>query len=908
MTPTVKTYPAETVKRRKSGAALDAVFNASRIAVIGASEKEGSVGHAVLRNLDARSKGRTIFPVNPNRPRILGRTSYPDVNAIGGPVDLAVIVTRAQTVPEIVRGCVKAGVRAAVVVSAGFREIGGPGAALEAKLRDVLRDSPMRLIGPNSLGVMNPVAGLNATLARKMARPGKVAFISQSGALCTAILDWSHDANIGFSAFVSVGSMVDVNWGDLIYYFGDDPNTTSILLYMESIGVARSFLSAAREVSQVKPIIVVKAGRTEPGARAAASHTGAMVGDDAAIAAAFERCGVLRVTSVEDLFHMADVLSKQPRPVGPNLAIVTNAGGPGVLAADTLISGKGKLAVLRADTIAQLDDSLPFNWSRNNPVDILGNASPKRFLQTTEIVARNPETDAILVILTPQAMTDPEETAHRLAGFAKKGDKPILACWMGGGDVFRGRTELNRAGIPVFSFPDTAARVFNYMCQHSLSVSSLYETPMIPGQLEQSPPNRTRAERIIAAAQKAGRMLLTEIEAKKILSAYGIPTVKTVSAFRETDALKAAERVGYPVVLKVLSEIITHKYQAGGVHLNLNDKTAVRRAFRAIKKTVPPGDFLGVTVQPMVNTRGFELILGSRTDEQLGPVLLFGPGGTLTELVSDAAFGLPPLNTTLARRMIESTAAYQRLQTKPDIHSESFQKLLEILVRFSYLVIDHPALMEIDINPLHASLDGLTALDARMILHAPGRKSLPEPAVTPYPRQYVRSFILRTGQTVTLRPIRPEDEPMMVEFHKTLSDQSVYFRYFRAMNYAHRVTHDRLSRICFVDYSREMALVAEYADPDTKQTKIIAVGRLGRLRKQNVAEYAIVISDACQRSGLGTELLTRLVEIGRDFGVDAIIADILPDNRGMQLVSERLGFKARYDADDQVVKVRLDLS
>ncbi|MEI6565870.1 MAG: bifunctional acetate--CoA ligase family protein/GNAT family N-acetyltransferase, partial [Verrucomicrobiota bacterium] len=737
-------------------------------------------------------------------------------------------------------------------------------------------------------------------------------FISQSGALCTAILDWSLRENVGFSSFVSIGSMLDVDWGDLIYYLGDDPNTKSIVIYMESIGDARSFLSAAREVALTKPIIVIKVGRTEAAAKAAASHTGSLTGSDEVLQAAFRRVGVLRVETIAELFHMAEVLAKQPRTQGPRLTLVTNAGGPGVLATDMLISSGGTLAEPSAETIAQLNTFLPAAWSHNNPIDILGDAGPDRYAKAVKIAAEDPASDGLLVILTPQAMTDPTATAEELKPYAKLPGKPLLACWMGGQEVEKGEDILNKAGIPTYKYPDTAARAFYYMWRYTLSLRALYETPaLMADQADASA--KTKAEAIIQVARKAGRTILTEFESKQLLSAYGIPTVDTRIATTEDMAVKLAGEIGYPIVIKLYSETITHKTDVGGVQLNLKNAVAVRKAYKAIEAAVTKHagkeHFLGVTVQPMISLDGYELIIGSSLDAQFGPVLLFGTGGQLVEVYKDRALALPPLNGTLARRMIEQTRIFEALKGVRGRDPVNIAALEELLVRFSQLVVEQPWISEIDINPLLASPERLLALDARVVIHGKGMTEarLPKPAIRPYPSQYVANWKTKGGTQITVRPIRPEDEPMLVKFHTTLSEESVYYRYFSQLKLDQRIAHERLTRMCFNDYNREIALVAEAKTATEGESQILGVGRLSKAHGLNEAEFSLIVSDKFQGQGLGTELLKRLVQIGRDEKLERITATILAENHAMHHVSKKVGFKLRRNATNQEFRAEIKL-
>ena len=889
--------------------ALDPFFSPGNVAVIGATDKPGSVGKTVLSNLLHGSLRGKIFAVNPKRREVLGVPAFPAVSALPEAVDLAVVVTPATTVPDVIGECVDAGVKATVVISAGFRERGAEGAALEEKIRQHLKRGTMRVIGPNCLGIMNPVVGLDATFAKRMPKPGNVAFLSQSGALLTAILDWAIPQEVGFSGIVSTGSMLDVNWGDLISHYGDDPNTRSILLYMESVGDARSFISAAREVALSKPIIVIKAGRSEAASRAAASHTGALTGSDEVLDAAFRRCGVLRVQNIADLFYMADVLSKQPRPKGPRLTIVTNAGGPAVLATDALDATHGELAPLSEQTFKALDEFLPAHWSHNNPIDILGDAEAERYQKAVNIAAADPNSDGLLVVLAPQGMTNPAEVAEGLKPHAH-GNKPILASFMGGESIEQAKPILSGVGIPLFSYPDTAAKVFSYMWNYSYNLRGLYETPTLTtGEFDIQA--RERAAALIHDARAHGRFLLNEFESKQLLASYGIPTVETRIARSEEEAVAVAAKIGFPVVLKLFSETITHKTDVGGVKLNLKDAEAVSAAFRHIRQSVSAKagaeHFNGVTVQPMVRLEGYELILGSSVDPQFGPVVLFGSGGQLVEVYRDRALALAPLNTTLAQRLMEQTKIFRALQGVRGRKPVNLPELEKLLVRFSQLLIEQPWISEIDINPLLASHEHLLALDARVVLHGRdiSESQLPRPAIRPYPAQYISQSKMRDGSPVTIRPIRPEDEPLLVEFHSGLSDRSVYMRYFGSLSLRARVSHERLVRICFGDYDREIALVAEVQEPGGRA--IAGVGRLSRIHGTGEAEVAILVSDKYQNHGLGSELLRRLIQVAKQEGITALSAQMMPDNNPMQRITKTLGFKVRMQPGFASVRATMDL-
>ncbi len=881
---------------------LDPIFAPRSVAVIGATERPGSVGRTVLWNLISHPFGGTVYPINPKRRNVLGIQAFDRIASLPEAPDLAIIAIPAPGVPAVVQDCVDAGVKGAIILSAGFKEIGPEGIELERQIKAIAAGR-LRIIGPNCLGIQNPLTGFNATFASQMARRGNVGFISQSGALCTSILDWSLRENVGFSAFISLGSMLDVGWGDLIDYLGDDPYTHSIVVYMESIGDARSFLSAAREVALSKPIIVIKAGRTEAAAQAAASHTGSLTGSDAVFDAAFRRCGVLRVDHIEELFDVAEVLAKQPRPRGPRLSIITNAGGPGVLATDALIRAGGTLAQVSLPSLDALNAALPLHWSHGNPIDILGDAEPGRFAQALKTTLADPESDGCLVVLTPQAMTDPTATAQAVVDTWRTSGstQPILASWMGGAEVDEGEAILNQAGIPTYRYPDQAARLFGLLWRHSYALKGLYETPALT--LHHGV-DRAAVAAILHQAQAENQAILTEADSKALLAAYDIPVVETRIAATVVEAIAAADAIGYPVVLKLYSHTLTHKTDVGGVQLNLDSDHAVRRAFDRIHTSVTERagaeHFQGVTVQPMIRVDGYELILGSSQDPQFGPVLVFGTGGQLVEVFQDSAIALPPLNSTLARRLMENTLIYKALQGVRGRQAVDLDALEQLLVQFSQLVAEQPEIESIDINPLLASPHGLLALDARVILRSPTSPPIPL-AIRPYPTQY-----LWTGRDgLTIRPIRPEDEPLIIAFHDMVSDHSIYLRYFHAIKYSARIAHDRLTRICFNDYDREIALVAEVSAPDPK---IIGVCRLTQKHGLPEAEFAMLVADPYQGQGFGTELLTHLIEVARTEGLQRLTGEILAENHGMQHLCKRVGFQLQPTAEPGILSATLDLT
>lgn len=699
---------------------LTSFFQPRSIALVGATERDGSVGRAIWDNL--RGFSGPVFPVNSRRAEVCGVKAYPNIAALPEVPEMVIIVTPASTVPQLVEEAGMAGVKAVIVISAGFKETGPQGAKLEAEVLAAAKRHGVRLIGPNCLGLMNPHAGLNATFASSVAQPGRVAFLSQSGALCTAILDWSHDQHVGFSAFVSTGAMADVGWGDLIRHFGEDPNTSSIVIYMESVGDdAASFLAAARAVAAQKPIVVIKVGRTAEASRVAASHTGAMTGSDAVLDAALRQSGVLRVDTIEELFDMAEVLAKQPLPTGRRLAIVTNAGGPGALATDALVLGQGELAELSAKTMTDLNALLPAHWSHHNPVDVLGDADAARFATALRIVADDTAVDGVLAILTPQAMTHPTNIAQEVTRIAGQINKPLLASWMGAQSVQEGRGILNAAGVPTYDYPDEAALAFVRMREHRLRLIWLSETQSAHADDDESEALPLVGE-MIDAVLKSGRTLMTEQEAKQLLQVAGIPIVETRAAYDEEAAVAAAEALGFPVVVKLLSSSITHKSDCGGVQLNLLNAVAVQQAWRLIQDNVTHlhglAAFEGVTVQRMITQKGIELILGVSTDAQFGPVLLIGAGGTLVEVLQDHALALPPLNHALARRWVEQTRIAKVLHGVRGQPAVDLAALDDTLVKFARLVQHERRIVELDINPLLAMPDGIIALDARVVVRA----------------------------------------------------------------------------------------------------------------------------------------------------------------------------------------------
>ncbi len=881
---------------------LDAFFKPRAAAVIGASEKAGSVGRAILWNLISHPFGGTVYAINPRRRNVLGIKSYPAIRAVPETVDLAMIATPAATVPGVIDECIAAGVKAAIIISAGFGETGAVGGALEDQIQERIRGGKLRIIGPNSLGIMNPVVGLNAAFAKRIALNGTVGFISQSGAVGAAILDWSFSVNVGFSAFVSFGSMLDVGWADLLYYFGSDPNTRSIVLYVQSIGDPRSFLSAVREVALTKPIILLKAGRTEAAAEAAkaTAYYSEESYTDEVLTAAIRRSGVLRVDSIENLFMMAEVLGKQPRPKGPRLAIISNAAGPGILATDALINSGGELAELSDTALEQLNALLPEYWNHRNPVDILADADPDRYANAAEIVLRDPGCDGVLVGLTPQVMTDPTRTAEAITAIQDCAGKPIIASWMGGEDVAEGVNILNEHNIPAFPYPDTAARAFSLMWRYSVNLRALYETPAaVSG--EQGV-DRARATDIITRLRTAGKTMLSEYDSKQVLEAYGLPAVATRVAFTVEEAVKAAQAIGYPVALTFNDGPTTRK-RGKHIHLNLADENAVRRAFDTLAPAMASEGVHSIAVRSMVQSGGYRVVIGSTTDPEFGPVLYFGSGGPLGEALRDRVLGLPPLNTTLARRMMERTRIWSILRGQHGFVPVDTAALEQLLVRFSLLVAEQRWIKEIDINPFLAAPEGFLVLDARITLHNPEMREedLPPLAIRPYPSEYISACTLKNGETVTVRPIRPEDEFMMIRFNESLSKDTVYFRYLQQLALDERIKHERLAEICFIDYDRAMALVAVRTDPASGEEQILCVCRMVKLPGGGDADFAIVVRDDCQGQGLGPQMMQQLIHVSRAEKVKRLTGIILPENRPMIRMCMKLGFTLHKPLGEEII-------
>ena len=889
---------------------LDKIFNPNRVAVIGASDAPASVGYTVLRNLIGSGFAGVVYPVNSKRESVQGIQAYKNIASLPHAPDLAVICTPAPSVPELVRLLGEAGTRGIVIISAGFREVGEAGRKLEELVRVEQRKFPgMRILGPNCLGIMVPSIHLNASFAAATPAPGHIGFISQSGALCTSVLDWAIDAGIGFSYFVSVGNMLDVSIADLIDYFGSATDTQSIILYIESITEAREFVSAGRAFARTKPIVAFKSGRFAESAKAAASHTGAMAGVDSVYEAVFQRAGIERIFHIEDMFNCAEILSHQRPPKGDRLLILTNAGGPGVMTTDQLIEHEGKLAVLSEETIAKLNECLPTCWSHGNPVDVLGDAPPDRYAKALEIVMQDKGVDAVLVILTPQAMTDPTGTAEAVSAAAGKSHKPVLAAWMGGHSVAQGMQILNQAGIAAYETPEKAIGAFMHLVSYARNLEILHETPReIPLSFSL---DRTRVRSLFDTILTEGNDILSENISKSLLDAYEIPVTRPKPARSPQEAIEIARSIGYPVVMKIHSPQITHKTDVGGVKLNLASDEAVSDAFKQMveraKQSKPDATILGVTIQKMVAVpNAFELIMGMKKDPIFGAVILVGMGGISAEVFKDRALALPPLNETLARRALESLKSWPLLKGYRGKPAANIDKLIEILMRFSYLVADYPEISELDVNPLLVTPDDVIALDARVIIDhdvaVHSMRRFGHLAIRPYPEEYVTERKIKDGTTVILRPIKPEDEPMWHEMLASCSKESIRYRFSSLIKHT---THEMASRYCFIDYDREIAIVAEVEEEDRR--KLIAVGRLVADANHEEAEYAVLITDAWQGRGLGGVLTDYCVEVAKRWGVKRVVAETSKDNARMVTTFQNRGFTINDEQEEDVVLVRKEL-
>ena len=894
--------------KQRFGLDIANIFQPRSVALIGASEEQGSIGAVVLRNLiRARFKGR-IYPVNPKHEKVQGRRCYPEVGALPQAADLAVIATPARSVPGVLEQCGEKGIRFAVIISAGFREIGAEGAALERAVLKTARRHGIRFLGPNCLGIIRPSLRLNASFSQSSPRPGRLALASQSGAVCTALLDWAGPRGIGFSNVISTGISADIDFGEILDYLVMDSNTDAIMLYIEGIHDSRQFMSALRAASRAKPVVVMKAGRHAEGGKAAISHTGALVGADDVFDAALSRSGVVRVRAYSDLFAVAGTLHAGVRTRGPRLAIVTNGGGPGVIAADRVADKHLELAKFGDPTRQELDRILPAAAASGNPVDVMGDAGPERYGGAISACLEDPAVDAVLAILLPQAITQPEPVAAAVAELAKGGSKPVLTCWMGDQSMRSSRKLFVERGIPTYTTPEAAVEAFAAAATYNANQQLLLQ---VPEPLSRSDmPDASSARLIIQEAMASGRRVLDLAESKGLLASFRIPILKSMPAHKSTEALAIAEEIGFPVAMKIYSPDITHKSDAGGVRLGLNSGQEVRQAFKEMTEQVarlrPEATIEGVLIEPMWHPAdGRELMLGVMNDSVFGPVISFGLGGTMVEVIRDRAIALPPLNRYLARRMIEQSRAAGYLEEFRGKPAANMRALEDVILRMSELVCELPEVEQIDINPLIVDEQGALAVDARVVVRkvAAGVRPYAHMAIHPYPSKLVKQIELPDGRPLTIRPIRPEDALLEKEFVNGLSERSRFLRFMYALS---EITPEMLSRFTQIDYDREMALVAIM--PGDEGDRQIGVARYVTYPDGRGCEFAIVVSDDFQRQGIARQLLSELIDVARDRRLEYMDGIVLRQNANMIRLAESLGFDVERSTDDpELMSLQLTL-
>jgi acetyltransferase len=883
---------------------LDFLLAPRSIAVIGGSDRPHSVGATVMRNLLAGGFAGPVFPVNLKHREVAGLKAYARVRDLPQAPDLAVICTPPATLPELIAELGARGTKAAIVLTAGLAAAGRSGRSLTQQMLEAARPHLLRVLGPNCIGLLVPGIGLNASFAHIGAPAGKLAFVSQSGALVTAVLDWASSRGIGFSHFISVGEMADVDFGDLIDYLGSDPGTRAILLYVESVTSARKFLSAARAASRNKPVLVVKSGRAPESARAAATHTGALAGDDDVFDAAVRRAGMLRVENLLDLFVAVETLARAPRFSGDRLIIVTNGGGAGVLAADAAALGGARVAELSADTLGRLDAFLPPAWSHGNPVDIIGDAPVERYVETLKVVTECGDGDAVLFIHAPSAIVPADAIAAACVPIAQQAARPVLSCWLGAQAVEGAWRTFTEAGIASYHTPEEAVRAFVQSVTYRRNQEQLMEAP--PSHDDAHAPDLEAARALLRAALAARRELLTDPEAKQLLSAYSIAVVDTRVVDSTDAALAAADAIGYPVALKILSPEIAHKSDVGGVALDIDSadelRTEAAKMIRRVQRLQPKARLDGFTVQRMVRRpRAHELIVGVATDALFGPVILFGHGGTAVEIVADRAVALPPLNEALAKEAVARTRIARLLAGYRDRPAADLAAIYRVLVRVSQMVIDLPELAELDINPLLADENGVIALDARVRLQA-AKAGEARLAIRPYPRELEETVPWRE-QTLLLRPIRPDDEARHLAFLQRLDPEDIRMRIFAVRRSIERT---ELARLTQIDYEREMAFIAVASGADGVPETIGAV-RAVTDPNNTSADFGIIVRSDLKRRGLGHLLLDKMIRYCRGRGTRELTGDVLAGNADMLQLARTLGFETTPAPDGDVVRLRLAL-
>lgn len=880
---------------------LDRIIKPQQVAIIGASEKAGTIGNILMKNLIEAGFPGAVLPVNPKYQKIHGYQAYQSVSDLNVGIDLAIIATPIHTVPEIILECINRKVGGAIVISAGGKEAGEQGNEIEKKIREITLPSGFRIIGPNCLGIIQPSGKLNATFIAGMPPPGNLALVSQSGAICSSILDLAFKERIGFSHFISIGSMLDVDFGDMIDYLGNDTSVKSILLYIENLTNFRKFMSAARSVSRVKPIIVLKAGKSMAGAKAAASHTGAMVGEDAVYDAAFKRAGIVRVDTIEELFDCAELMAKQPRPRGARLGIITNGGGPGVMAADFLAGHNHEPAPLDPEILSQLDEVLPTCWSRNNPIDILGDASAERFRQVLDICLHAGNFDGVLVILAPQAMTDPMTVAQSLVATMKGTQYPIFASWMGGKSVGQAVEFLNESAIPTFDTPERAVRAFLYMVAFAENQKLLLEVP--PKVSCDMVFDYIKAKNVLAESTQKG--FLPEPDVWALLAAYGLPVVQTRVADNERQACQLSRTFGYPVVLKLFSSDITHKTDAGGVHLDLRSDMDVQRAYQqtlaSAEKYQPGARIDGVTIQPYLANPDFEILLGAKRDPDFGPVILFGMGGIFTEVLQDKALALPPINRLLARRLIQETKAHTLLQGYRNHPPADFEQIEAMIMCLSQLLVDFPQIDELDMNPIMIKDGKATVIDARLLVSPVNVLSPLHLVISPYPGENVSRIVTEGGIHIIIRPVKPEDAPLFTNLFTALSPTSIYHRFFGVLRV---LQPTMLSRFTQIDYDREIAFVA--IDAESEMERMLGVARIIGDPDGKDGEIAVLIGDPWQGKGIGSSLMRQCLSIARQRGFNHIHGIVMKENIHMRALAKKLGFTINEGEDFGEYEIKID--
>ncbi len=883
---------------------LASLFTPETVALFGASDREDSVGGVVFKNLLTSGFEGRIYAINPKRDEVQGQKAFSSLDEIDEAVDLVVVATPARGIPDIVEACGERGIRMMLILSAGFRETGAEGRKLEDRVVELAKRYGIRLMGPNCLGIIRPDKGLNITFGNNSAQPGSLALVSQSGAICTAILDWAELNDIGFSAVVSTGISADLDFGDYLDYLVADPKTKAILLYIEGIIDSRRFMSGLRAAARIKPVIALKVGRHAAGAEASMSHTGALVGSDETFSAALSRSGVLRVETIGQLFAAAKALSSlHYRGPSERLVIITNGGGPGVMAADRATDHGIELSSLSEETMAALNEVLPVVWSHSNPVDIIGDAPPKRYQQAIDICLEDPGVDGAIVILTPQAMTKPTEVAEAVITSAKKSSKPVMTSWMGGGQVEAARTLFNQAHVPDFGTLENAVDAFSYLARYNRNQRLLLQTParLTSGQ---TPPDSDGARLIIEGVLAEQRSVLTEPESMAVLTAFQIPTVRNAVAHSANEALIIAESIGFPVAMKVLSTDISHKSDAGGVRLNINSAQETRGAYKQlvdqVTQNVPDAKISGVNVEKMYrSSNGRELMIGIIRDPVFGPVISFGSGGTAVEVMGDSAISLPPLNRRLAQDLINRTKVSKLLGQFRNMPAVDMDQLIHVLLRVSSMACELPWIREMDINPLIIDDKGLMAVDARIVVEYPKPSTDPyhHLAIHPYPSHLVKQIQLSDGTDIVIRPIRPEDAEIEAKFVRELSSQA---RYFRFMNSLQELSQQMLVRFTQIDYHNEMALIAvTVGDAGEEQ---IGVARYTTNLDKTSCEFALVVSDQWQSKGIGHHLMRNLMEIARDRDLERMDGQVLTINTRMLELMASLNFKIQDDPNDPAIK------